>query len=120
MSTPQAQIKVARHDLSRDLDSILALSKEKLEHLYGQTSSPSSSSPTTAAQSLPALQLLEDYNLAAADLEASQKLIGAYVRDMRKDVLAMDGSESERLGVRIDQVRARAEGLKEALDKVKV
>ena len=116
MTSSRHDHALTRNDLGKDLDAILALSANTKRQLQPQTSSQLL--PST--QSTSALDLLDNYSLSTIDLDASQKLIGAYVGDMRKDVLSVDRTEQDQLGVRLDQVRDRSEGVKEALGKVKL
>jgi hypothetical protein len=104
---------ITKEAVASDLDTLLQLSNP-LSRLLN----PSTTTSSTAQRS--SLYLLEEYTPSTTDHDASQALAETYVRDMRGNVLSIDRGEGEKLGVRIDEIRGKAEGVVSALGDVKV
>lgn len=96
-------------ELSNDLELLLGLPRSALTRLSGSEVSPTQAS---------AVQLLGTFS-PESTLDQSQQLVKAYIHDM-SDVLAMDTTDSERLGARIDSLRERGEALRDSLHGVRV
>ena len=115
---------LTRRDLGRDLDALLSLPPSTLQSLTRASNASGSNNESSALTSqsshATALSLLDAYSISKASPQDSQQLIGAYIRDMKTEILAMDRSEGDQLGARIDQVREKGEGVKGALSGVKI
>lgn len=97
-------------DVSSDINILQSLDPSTIQHLFPSLApSPSTSS---------ALELLDSFTPGGSDAEASQRLIKAYGRDMKQNVLQGDRSLEEGLAQRIDQVREEGAGIQDALGKV--
>ena len=113
--------KITRNDLAQDLQALMTLPASALQGLNSSESHKQSQKPfLLSSEHRSALSLLDSYSTSTASTQDSQRLIAAYIRDTKGEVLAMDRTEGDRLGGRIDNVREKGEGVKDALSGVKI
>ncbi len=118
------------HDqLRSDISHLLTIPPSSLSSLLipSALSNPSQNhtAPQPTASSQSAIEFLETYIPSSTDPALSQRLIKAYIRDIRRDILPEGregnmGIDGEKLGGRIDAVREKADGVGKALEGVKV
>ena len=127
MSVPFSKpTRISREDLRKDIAHLVPLNTQMLATLLNPSTLTSQTDLATPFPAQPAIHLLNTYTPSTTDHDSSQSLIKAYIRDMREEILPMGAqegvgeSEGDKLGARIDLVRAKAEGVSEALEGVKL
>jgi hypothetical protein len=67
-----------------------------------------------------AVGTLESISVNTSTPDETQARTNAYIKTMRTEILGIDGGANEDLGVRLDTMRGKAEGISEVLSEVKV
>lgn len=122
-STPrQQQASITRESVSRDVELLVKMPTAILTNILRSSSSSTSRlNSAENAEQKAATDILNDFSPSATTPNDSQSLAKAYIRSMQDDVMQVkEQDEGEVVAKQLDDLRARGQGVAEALSEIKV